>query len=503
MRVLRSIPIACCLLVVLAAGAHAQQRIQLRGRGDAENDAFLHALLERNDLVIVAADTVLTSGDTIAGTVVVVGATARIDGVVAGDLVIVDGNVFLRPSARVLGRVHNLGGGLYPSELAVVQRGIRSEPNAPYEVERLEDGTLLIRGTTGRSVLLLEGLYGFGMPTYDRVDGVTVGVGAGLLLPRIELAEPVLRARADYRARREKFTGAAELAVTRGRTTASVGAARATLTNDRWLRSDLVNSISFLVLGDDYRDYYQADRAYAELRRSVERGSRTITAFLRGQIEDARSLSAGSPWTVRGTPRADNLIVEGERTTSALLGLDLEWTHSLHVVRTDATVELAGRVLNGEHDFARYTVDAEWAMAALADHTLELWLHFQGPLPGTTRLPTQRWTLLGGAGTLYTFDIAQFRGDRLAFVHTLYAIPLPTRFRMRVLGVPALDLIHSIGMAWTENVSPGFEQNIGIRLRYNVVFLRVVTNPDNFRDDAEFAAGFMLPLRSRPWQTPR
>jgi hypothetical protein len=502
MPVLRSLCHACCFLAALAGGVHAQP-IELRGRGDAENDAFLHALLARTDLVIVDSDTVLTRADTIAGTVVVLGATARIDGVVAGDLVIVDGNVFLRPSAHVLGRVHNIGGGLYPSELAVIERGIRSEPNAPYEVQRLEDGTLIILGTTDRSVLLLEGLYGFGMPTYDRVDGVTLTIGAGLLLPRVALAEPVLRARVNYRSLRERFTGGAELDVTRGRTTFAVGADRTTLSNDRWVRRDLVNSVSFLVLGDDYRDYYQADRAYLELRRILERGSRTTAAFLRGQIEDASSLAAGDPWTVRGTPRPENLVVQGQRTASAILGVDTEWTLPLHVVRADAAVELASGIMGGDQEFTRYVIDAEWAMAALSDHTLELWLHFQGPLPGTTRLPTQRWTLLGGAGTLYTFDIAQFRGDRLAFLHTLYSIPLPSRFRMRLLGLPALDLIHSIGMAWTADISPGFEQNVGLRLRYNIVFFRAVANPDNFEDDIEVAAGFMLPLRTRPWQTPR
>jgi hypothetical protein len=503
MHARRSLGIAFAALVLFAGGLRAQQRIELRGRGDIENDAFLHALLERDSLVIIATDTVLTRNDTIAGTVVVLGATARIDGVIAGDLVIVDGNVFLRPTARVLGRVHNVGGGLYPSELAVVERGIRSEPNAPYEVERLPDGTMLIRGVTDRSVLLLEGLYGFGLPTYDRVDAVTLRYGVGLLLPRIALAEPVLRTHVEYRSGREKFTGGAELGVTRGRTSVVTGVERATLTSDRWIRSDLFNSATFLVLSDDYRDYYQADRAYAEVRRVLERGSRTLTAFVRGQIEEPRSLLAGSPWTVRGTPRPDNVIVEGERTTSALAGLDLEWTHPLHVIRADGVVELAGRLIGGDHDFARYALDAEWAMSALADHTLELWFHFQGPLPGTERLPAQRWTLLGGSGTLYTFDIAAFRGDRLAFVHSLYSIPLPARFRMRFLGLPALDLIHSIGMAWSDGISPGFEQNLGLRLRYNVVFVRVVTNPDNFRDDATFAAGVMLPVRARPWHTPR
>jgi hypothetical protein len=88
-------------------------------------------------------------------------------------------------------------------------------------------------------------------------------------------------------------------------------------------------------------------------------------------------------------------------------------------------------------------------------------------------------------------------------VRTLYSIPLPPRFRMRVLGLPTLDLIHSAGMAWTAADSPSFRQNVGLRLRYRVLFVRAVANPDDFTSDVEFGFGLDLPPPARPWQTPR
>jgi len=79
-------------------------------------------------------------------------------------------------------------------------------------------------------------------------------------------------------------------------------------------------------------------------------------------------------------------------------------------------------------------------MKAIANHTLEIEANFRGPLPGTETLPLQRWTFVGGSGTLYTFDIAEFRGDRLAFVGVAQTSELyqtnPVDGQARVLSSP-------------------------------------------------------------------
>src|SRR5690606_7986192 len=126
--------------------------------------------------------------------------------------------------------------------------------------------------------------------------------------------------------------------------------------------------------------------------------------------------------------------------------------------------------------------------------------HFQGPLPGTASLPLQRWSFVGGSGTLLTYDVAEFRGDRVAFVETEYSIPLPRRLTVRPFGRPSFDLLHMAGMAWTDDESPAFEQNIGARIRYNVVYVRVVTHPSRFADDVEVSVSVSLPRGSYPWQ---
>lgn len=501
---------ACMLLtvaagMVMACGVQrlAAQQVEFRGRGDIENDVFLRRLVQSGNYTLIARDTLIPAADTVVGNVLVLRSVLRLDGTVTGDLIIVDGNVFLRPNARILGSVRNIAGGFYPSEMAVVQGGVSSQPNAAYMVRREADGArMVILGTVRPSSIVLPGLFGVAIPTYDRVDGLTLSFSAGVALPRMERVEPVVLGRVDYRSQRGAITGGLELELPRGGTALVLGAERTTLTNERWIRGDLDNSLTFFLTGKDLRDYYEADRAFAEVRRSLEVGARETDVFLRGQVEEARTLAAGSPWTVLGTPRDDNMGVDDGRITSVVAGLSTDWTTPLHRVRVSAAVEAAGTVLSGRHSFARYEVNADWAMKALANHTLRVQPHFQGPLPGTDSLPGQRWSFVGGSSTLYTFDIAEFRGDRVAFVETAYGIPLD-RVRIRVVGTPELQALHLVGMAWTADEAPGLEQNVGLRLRFPMFNVRVVTNPAAWRDDIGFSASLNLPRRSWPWERSR
>lgn len=480
----------------------AQPRVEKRGRGDADNDAFLRRFLAAGQYELFVRDTVIGHNDTIRGNALVLRGTVRIDGVVTGDLVAVDANVFLRPSARVLGSVRNIAGGYYPSDLATVEGTTQTDPTALYFVEERADGRLVIQGLDRHSVLVLGGLFGLQPPSYDRVDGLTLTFAPGLLLPRIERIEPILRGHVDYRSQRGVITGGVELGLPRRGTEVVIGAERTTLTNERWISSDLSNSISFLVTGRDYRDYYEANRAYAEMRRTLETGTRTTTMFLRGQLEEATTLPAGSPWTLFGTPREDNIVVEESRITSILAGGAVDWIVPAHVVQLNGTVEAAGSMLRGEHTFVRYVANMDWATAGFANHTLRIQGHAQGPLPGTDSLPPQRWSFVGGEGTLHTFEMAEFRGDRVAFVETSYSIPV-RRLRVRLLGAPDLQLLHLAGMAWTADETRPFEQNVGVRLRFSFVNFRLVLDPTRDLDKARLTVGFNLPRRSYPWEPVR
>lgn len=487
--------------LLFAGGLSAQQpEIRFRGRGAPDMDARIREWLEEPGRLVLTGDTTIARDDTVRVPLLIVGGTLRIDGTVLGELVGIGADLFVRPSARVHGDVINLGGGFYVSDQATVDGEVEDRPNAPYELDRLP-GEIRIVGTEQRRALKLDGMYGFHLPSYDRVDGVSLGWGAELALPSLGRLEPRLRGWAGYRSERGEIDGGGELAIARGFTELAGGVERTTVTNEEWIRSDLANSVAFLAQGKDIRDYHEVDRAWAELRRSLERGERTTHVWLRGQVEEATSLHADDPWSLFSADTIrSNFPIDETRITSLRAGADMRWERPTFVAEIDGQLEAAGDVLDGEHEFTRYQVTGDWAMLAFADHTLEVEWHARGPLPGTESLPRQRWSHIGGSGTLYTFNDAQFRGDRVVYVQTGYAIPLGERLRISYLGVPSIELLHVAGMAWIHGQERSLEQNVGLRLNVGMFYLRAITNPEDFSDDAEFAVGVKLRPKTYPWQ---
>jgi len=500
------LPLLLLALLPLRLQAQTPQPV-LRGRGEPALDARIRELLREPGRTTWTADTTIARSDTMRGPLLIVGATVRLEGVLLGDVVAIGADLFIRPSARVLGRVQNLAGGWYASDQATMSGELDNRPNAPYSIER-EDGAVIIRGTRNPRVLALEPL----IPTHDRVDGLSAGGGVRLLLPPLERLEPTLGAWGSYRTERGQLDGGTSVTLARGGTSLGAGAERSTITNEAWIRGNLSNSVTSLFLGKDYRDYYEAERIWVELRRALERGERDTDLWLRGQVEDARSLPAEEPWSLfRPDSVRPNRAVDDGRVSSLLGGASVSWRRPTFETQLEGSAELALDALHGDFEFAAYRLDLDWAMLALRDHTLEIEAHLQGPLPffdeGCTtctglprRIPRQRWSQVGGSGTLYTFRTAAFQGDRVVFIESRYGIPLGPRFRLPFLGIPTLELLHATGMAWIPTQPRSFEQNLGLRLRYNVFYLRLVANPEDLTGDYELKAGITFPKRAYGWQ---
>jgi len=497
---MRALPRVLALAGVLAGmtSQAAAQQVERTGRGMHEYDRQLDAVLAGSH-TLVSENRLIENGETVRGTVLVAGATLRVNGTIDGDLWIVDGNVFLRPSAVVTGTVYNLGGGFFPSEQASIA-AVEDEPFAPYEVVRNEDGSLRIVGTRHRSMFVLDGIRGVRVPTYDRVDGLTLGVGAGVLTPPIGTIEPMLRGWAEYRFERGEFTGGGEASATRGWTTVAVGAERTTATQDRWIRGDLTNSISVLWDGDDHRNYYQSDRGWLELRRVLEqKRHRDTDAFVRLQIEDAMSLPEGDPWSIRKPDSIrPNPAVPEIRITSIVAGGLMSWQQPRLDAELEAEAEFAFDAFDGERTFNRFVINGAAAVPALANHTITLQVHWRAPLPGTDSLPRQRWSMVGGSGTLPTFEIGEFAGDRVVFAEMRYIIPLPEYLRLPFAGVPSFNLIQASGTAWTHEQTRALRHNFGAELRWPFFYTRILFDPEDI-DEPKWSVGVSFPKRSLPW----
>ncbi|MBI4545171.1 MAG: hypothetical protein HY703_08255 [Gemmatimonadetes bacterium] len=488
---------------LLASGRASAQRVERVGEGDVALDRRLDRLLRAADFLLVTRDTTLTPADTVGRSVLVLEATVAIEGMIQGDLISVDANVFLRPGSLVFGDVVNVGGGLYRSELARVARSVIDLPLAEYRVAPA-DGGFRIEALVSGAALKLDGFLGFHAPTYDRIDAVSLIWGAAYSFPAIGGWRPTLAGRIGYRSGRGAGTGGVELRLASRAAQGAVGAEKITATNDAWIRGDLQNTGSYLLSGKDYRNYYQAERVYFRLGRQLRRSPAHLALWLGGQIEDARSLAAEDRWTLfEDEVRANPPVREG-RVASLSLELAGGWTGSRSAVEAAGTIEAARRAAGGELPFERFLVRGEWAMQALWNHRLELDWRFQGPLPGSDSLPHQRWSIVGGSGTLNTFEIGEFAGDRLAFVETTYIVPLPQPLRLPLLGAPELHFLHAIGMAWSREARRDLEQNLGLRLQFLGVYLRLLTNPADPGGELKFDLGISWPFQpTPPWEQGR
>ncbi|MFW5952270.1 MAG: hypothetical protein ACOCVZ_09160, partial [Gemmatimonadota bacterium] len=218
-----------------------------------------------------------------------------------------------------------------------------------------------------------------------------------------------------------------------------------------------------------------------------------------GRIEDAESLRGGEPWHLWGDSARANPAIDPGRTTSLVTSFELEWNGQQTYFEGRLEYEAAREWVDGEFEYDRIAARGDWAMRALADHTLEIEFFIQQPL-GDVVTPRQEWSYVGGAGTLQTVEFARYRGDRVVFVESKYIVPMPERVALPLLGAPDLELIHGAGMAWVEGEDPAFQQEVGTRLQFFGLYFRFMIDPQDTAD-TDLDIGLSWPFGGRfPWQ---
>lgn len=481
---LRAAVIPLCLVTIMLLGLVSRgsaQEIRVEGDIDHPANQVLSMILERNDYQIIARDTVLADDFVARGDLIVVGADVRLEGQVEGAVAVVGGVLFTRPGSRIGGDVAVIGGELYLSRLSE-QGAVHRLPTAAETRIDYAAGTHTLTfippalparvGTTG--------IFGLAVPTYDRVNGVTARWGAHVLLRR-DSVPPLLRGSVSYSTVRRAPGGSLSLDLPVGGAWLTAEVARESFTNDAWIRGPLMNSLSALALRSDMRDYHEADAALIRLerrqRQPLIQGESFFGPRITVRASRDRSLEAADVWSLFGSEepwRENPAIAEGEMFSVAP-GAALEWRGALSWFRGDLVVEWAPPGI-GDFEFAHLVSDALWTMPALWTHTLQLRGRTHQTL-GDEPAPPQRWTILGGGGTIPTLPTARMRGDRLVFVETTYDIPLPW-IHVPILGVPDLRLMHATGAAWiTGDPMPPLEQSLGAGVRFFLAQVLVHVDP--------------------------
>jgi hypothetical protein len=398
------------------------------------------------------------------------------------------------------GDLVNIAGGLYRSERARVGGTIIDLPDASYRVVREED-RVVIEATRTPSRWEPDGFAGLRPPTYDRVNGLTATVGGAFRLPRLANVTPRLRGHVGWRTSLGEPSYGAELELQGGATTASFGYALGSDTHDDWAVGDVRNSLNYLWDGDDYRDYYQAERAWVAVSREIGDVAKRFHMRVRAaaQVEDAGSLTGGDPWHIFGDTARSNPGVDDGRVASALGRLELQWHGLTTDLEAGAEYEAGRGWLDGAYTFDRLTAWTHFAMAGLFDQTLEISAFGQLPVSGDT-LPAQRWTLLGGPLTLPTARTGAHRGDHALFVRSRYRMPTPEALALPLLGVPEVQLVHAAGMAWRQGEDATLIQEIGARLQFFSLYVQYTVRPAETARDA-LVVGLAWPFGPAfPWE---
>jgi hypothetical protein len=466
------------LLIVVAAPVSAQD-IRFDPRPDWPAERQFDAFLEAGGYVLLEADTVLGPEDGVDGNLLVLEADVRIEGQVTGDVVAVGGDLFLRPGARVGGSVLVLGGGFYASRRAEIAGELTYRPNDIYAVRRGETEIRIHPVREIPETLTLHGLSGITFPTYQRVDAWTLGLGA--TVRNIDWGwQPSLEARVRLKTDRGRLEGTLRQAwYPTGSLTFGAEAERATRTNEGWVRGDVANTLSFFFAGDDFRNYYEADRVAVFLR-----GTETARwgPILEVEWEKARSLAASDRFVLFAEDAADtNPSIDDGEVLTAKLGARFRRRTAATSMIASASVEVADDAVGGDFTYAIGELTADWVGPGLAAHEVEAFLLVRGDLSGSP--PRQRWAAVGGRATLPTVPLLAERGSRLVFGQFAYLVPIE-RLRVGVLGAPRWFLRIAAGAGWNDGAEAGFETNLISGLRLSVFELAVAVDPGESDLDA-------------------
>jgi hypothetical protein len=489
-------------LLILSGADAAAQRLVVEGSMRHPAAVALRELAARGTYRVIDRDTVLPVFFRQEGDLVVVDAVVRLEGSVTGSVAVVGGSFFLRPGARIGGAIVSAAGTVGSSGLATLGDTLALAPEYRVDVSRAGDEYLVRIEAPPRPALVApQGLFGVVLPSYDRVNGATVRVGAGgsvgtdSLRPTYEVVGSYFSARGTVGGRGEfrlPMGGRAHLAFSGG---------REVLTRDAWIRDDLSNSLSALFVRSDVRNYYESDFGSVRIEQLPPPTLRVGEGYMVPRVgvtaSRDRSLTANDPWTLFGKePWRENPEVFEGTLTSASAGFASGWRGISSGFEATADLEWAfPSPLGfswGEREFVQVTADGRWGALAMWDHSLTLRGHVMqtfGPDPA----PPQRWSLIGGPGTLPTLEQGGLRGDNVLFLQSTYAIPLPY-LTLPFVGIPELAAQHAVGTAWVSKApAPRWQQNLALGVRFSVADLFVYVDPAADEPDPHFSVGFHLP----------
>jgi len=439
-----------------------------------------HVLRTGNGKLVLPRDSVVTTN------LLVIGRPTYLSSRVQGDVVVVGGDLFLRTGSEISGRAVAIGGSVYRTFLGTVGGSIESYRDDHYSVVASPtryELTYQGRGGDVRApVFQLAGLYGVLFPTYDRVDGLTLPVGALVTLGDrdVEILPSIA-----YRSRLGVVDPGVTLTIAperRVRLQAEVG--RTTRTNERWIYSDLLNSAATLAFGNDTRNYFRADGGTARVIVHAERAGVVVEPFVAGRYEKVRPITAvGNVWGFSGRESIEHLarpnpLVERGEIGSGLLGAALVYRVGTVQASLTAEGEQSFHTPTGTSSFTQLTLNGTIEFPTFNLQRLRVEAHAVATAGDST--PRSRYAYLGRVGTLPLMELLEQGGDQLVFVESRYRIGIG-QIVVPKLGSPTVHLRHLMGAAGVNSL-PKLEQELGIGVGISVIGFEATFDAAGKRD---------------------
>jgi hypothetical protein len=322
--------------------------------------------------------------------------------------------------------------------------------------------TLVESGAPAGYEVSPHGFHGFDIGHLNRVDGWTPSVGLTLLsvrpnaLPTLDLAAGLRTNRTDEPWARASvsqiFAGLDRLQVT-------AEAYRDTRTPDGWKVGARENDVWMLLARTDLRNYYDAEGVRLAISTSDLRPWGVTLAL---QSEHDKSL-VQDPFFTLGTLFGDDedfrpnpSVFEGRLVSASLEARFLTASSQSPALRVPgwnlgAGLERAWTGLGGDVSFWRGTLHVRRYTRLAERHWLNARAYVTGPVLGTDVLPRQRFTYLGGAGSLPGFDTLELEGDRGVLGSLEYTFQLPnTSWSTPVFLLWQLEVFSNLGNAEDE-----------------------------------------------------
>jgi len=377
------------------------------------------------DVITFNGDTEISENDTIHGDLVVKNGTLTIRGVVAGDALVVNGDILMRSTSRVKGNARAMNGKITKDDGAVVE-GYTEESGKNTET-RGKKTQRARYSYTFKPFMWFDGDYNNNfLFRYNRVEGFFFGLGA-----QKQYYWDGSKSLSGYGSFGYGFASHKwrmqlgldrQFAASSGLYEAGAEAHSLTDTKDEWIMNLAENNLAALLFHEDFRDNFQREGYSAHTARYTKDGDVTTLFDVRYNVDKYASMQQKAEWALFGghSFRSNPAVNEGMlRSLSVTAGVNTVEKYRRRSEGWDVYTkgELGGRAFGGDFDFSHVIIDLRRYQSLSDDDQIRARVRV-GSLEGDKIV--QRVFELGGANTMPAYGFKEFAGNRMVLGNLEY-----------------------------------------------------------------------------------